>query len=144
MPVLHEIFGKTKDGEIVEKLTLRFGALEAEVLTLGATIRALRVPDKEGRLVDVVLGYDTLAGYEENGGYLGALVGRYANRVAGPAAVIDGERVALEANEGTKQLHGGAQGFSFHVFDWEPAGDSAVRLTYRAADGEEGWPGSWT
>ncbi len=137
-------FGVTKDGTPVDKLTLRAGALEAEIITYGAAIRALRVPDREGKPVDVVLGYDSVAGYEENGGYLGALVGRYANRIAEARCLIDGEVVPLEPSEGKKQLHGGVKGFSYRVFDAEVAGESAVALTYTAADGEGGFPGALT
>ena len=136
-------FGTT-GGRPVDKYILTCGALEAEIITFGAAVAALRVPDQAGRPVDVVLGYRTLAGYERNGGYLGALVGRYANRVAGASCLIDGERVALEANEGTKQLHGGARGFSYRVFDGEITGDSQLTLTYTAADGEGGYPGTLT
>ena len=92
-------------------LTLRCGAMEAEVITYGAALRALRVPDKSGKTVDVVLGYDSVHEYETNDGFLGAVVGRYANRIAGASCLIDGERVALVANEGAKQLHGGPEGF---------------------------------
>ena len=136
-------FGAT-GGRPVDKYILTCGALEAEIITFGAAVAALRVPDQAGRPVDVVLGYRTLAGYERNGGYLGALVGRYANRIAGASCLIDGERVALEANEGTKQLHGGARGFSYRVFDGEITGDSQLTLTYTAADGEGGYPGTLT
>ena len=136
-------FGAT-GGRPVDKYILTCGALEAEIITFGAAVAALRVPDRAGRPVDVVLGYRTLAGYERNGGYLGALVGRYANRIAGASCLIDGERVALEANEGTKQLHGGARGFSYRVFDGEITGDSQLTLTYTAADGEGGYPGTLT
>ena len=136
-------FGAT-GGRPVDKYILTCGALEAEIITFGAAVAALRVPDQAGRRVDVVLGYRTLAGYERNGGYLGALVGRYANRIAGASCLIDGERVALEANEGTKQLHGGARGFSYRVFDGEIPGDSQLTLTYTAADGEGGYPGTLT
>ena len=136
-------FGTT-GGRPVDKYILTCGALEAEIITFGAAVAALRVPDRAGRPVDVVLGYRTLAGYERNGGYLGALVGRYANRIAGASCLIDGERVALEANEGTKQLHGGARGFSYRVFDGEITGDSQLTLTYTAADGEGGYPGTLT
>ena len=136
-------FGAT-GGRPVDKYILTCGALEAEIITFGAAVAALRVPDRVGRPVDVVLGYRTLAGYERNGGYLGALVGRYANRIAGASCLIDGERVALEANEGTKQLHGGARGFSYRVFDGEITGDSQLTLTYTAADGEGGYPGTLT
>lgn len=142
MPVTRKPFGTTCDGREVELLTLRCGALEAEILTFGATVRALRVPDKTGKVIDVVLGYDSVAGYEKNGGYLGALVGRYANRIATASCVIDGARIQLEANEGAKQLHGGPAGFSHRVFEAEIVGDSAVALRYIAADGEGGFPGT--
>ena len=110
-------FGTTKDGRKVELFTLRCGAMEAEILTYGGIVRTLRVPDKDGKSVDVVLGYDSVAGYEENDGYVGALVGRYANRIQNSNAVIDGANISLVANEGKKQLHGGPDGFSFQVFE---------------------------
>jgi len=116
--------------------------MEVEIITYGAAIRALRVPDREGRQVDVVLGYDSIAGYEENGGYLGALVGRYANRIGGASFPLDGKTAALTANEGKNQLHGGPEGFSFQVFEAEAAGDSALRLTYISPHGECGFPGT--
>lgn len=142
MAVIQESFGATRDGQAVEKFILRCGQLEAEVLTYGAALRVLRAPDRNGELVDVVLGYDNVAGYEAGGSYIGAVVGRYANRIAGASCVIDGRRVPLEANEGTKQLHGGPRGFSHRVFEGRKAGESAVALTYTAADGEGGFPGT--
>lgn len=141
MAVIKEAFGSTRDGQAVEKFILRCGTLEAEVITFGAALRALRVPDRNGDLVDVVLGYDSVSGYEDGGGYLGAVVGRYANRIAGASCLIDGTRVRLEANEGSKQLHGGPRGFSHRVFEGRQDGESAVTLTYTAADGEGGFPG---
>ena len=144
MPVTRAPFGVTGDGQAVEVWTLTRGALEAEILTFGAAVRALRVPDRDGKALDVVLGYDTLAEYEHNGGYLGALVGRYANRIAKARCLIDGAVVPLEASEGENQLHGGVRGFSYRVFQAEAAGDSALRLTYTAADGEGGFPGALT
>ena len=144
MPVTRAPFGVTGDGQAVEVWTLTQGALEAEILTFGAAVRALRVPDRDGKALDVVLGYDTLAEYEHNGGYLGALVGRYANRIAKARCLIDGAVVPLEASEGENQLHGGVRGFSYRVFQAEAAGDSALRLTYTAADGEGGFPGALT
>lgn len=144
MSVERHPFGTTKDGREVEVFILRCGAMEVEILTYGGIIRTLRVPDQAGNTVDVVLGYDSVAGYEENDGYVGALVGRYANRIQNANAVIDGSNVPLAANEGKKQLHGGADGFSFQVFAAEAAGESAVRLTYTAADGEGGFPGKLT
>lgn len=135
-------FGATREGTPVDKHILTCGKMEAEVITFGGAVTALRAPDQEGRLVDVVLGYDSVAGYERNGGYVGALVGRYANRIAGASCLIDGERVDLEANEGPKQLHGGPRGFSHRVLSGEITGDSQVTFTYTAADGEGGFPGT--
>ncbi len=125
-------------------LTLRRGAMEAEIITYGAALRALRVPDKSGNSVDVALGYDDVRGYEDNGGYLGAVVGRYANRIAGASCLIDGERVPLVANEGAKQLHGGPEGFSTQVFSLEEAGEDFAVLTYVSPDGQGGFPGTLT
>ena len=125
-------------------LTLRRGSMEAEVLTYGATLRALRVPDRNGGPVDVVLGYDAVSAYEANGGYLGAVVGRYANRIAGAACLIDGARVPLTANEGPKQLHGGPEGFSTQVFGVADAGEDFAVLTYASPDGQGGFPGNLT
>ena len=142
MAVIREPFGRTKDGREVEKLTLRRGTLEAEVLTYGGVVAALRTADRTGTMVDVVLGYRTLAGYEENGGYLGALVGRYANRIGGARITIDGQTYPLTANEGTKQLHGGPEGFSFQVFDVAEASKDRVVLTYTEPDGKNGFPGT--
>lgn len=137
-------FGATSGGQPVDKYILTCGNMEAEIITFGAAVAALRVPDQNGKPVDVVLGYRSVAGYEHNGGYIGALVGRYANRIAGASCLIDGKRVALEPSEGTKQLHGGVKGFSYRVFSAEITGDSQVTLTYTAADGEGGFPGELT
>ena len=144
MAVSREPFGTDREGRNVEKLTLRRDGLEAEIITFGAALRALRVPDRTGRPVDVVLGFDRVEDYEICGGYLGATVGRYANRIAGASCLIDGRRVALEANEGTKQLHGGPAGFSHRVFDVLETGESSVTLGYVSADGEGGFPGTLT
>ena len=135
-------FGATKDGRAVEKFLLKTGGLEAEVITYGATLTALRVPDKDGKAVDVVLGYRSVAGYEENGGYVGATVGRYANRIAGAAFTIDGVKYQLTANEGTKQLHGGPGGYACQVFRGEQTGESQVTFSYHDPDGANGYPGT--
>lgn len=136
-------FGRTEDGREVEKILLRSGSLEAEILTYGATVAALRVPDRQGNLVDVVLGYDALAGYERGGCYLGALVGRYANRIGGARFTLDGVTYQLEANEGTKQLHGGPEGFSFQIFQVVETAEDRVTLCYTEPDGKNGFPGNF-
>ena len=144
MAAKREPFGRTRDGRAVEKITLCRGKLEAEVLTYGGAVAALRVPDRTGEVVDVVLGYPVLSGYEDNGCYLGALVGRYANRLGGAKLTIDGVTYPLSANEGTKQLHGGPEGFSFQVFTVAEAAEDHVVLTYTEPDGKNGYPGTLT
>ena len=137
-------FGRTRDGRAVEKITLRRGKLEAEVLTYGGALAAMRVPDRSGKPVDVVLGYETLAGYEDNGCYLGALVGRYANRIAGAKITIDGRTYPLLANERANQLHGGPEGFHAQVFAVTEASEDRVALTYTEPEGKNGFPGTLT
>lgn len=144
MSVCKEPFGVTRDGRGVDKFILRRGGLEAEIITYGAALRALRVPDRDGKPVDVVLGYDTVEGYETNGGYLGAVVGRYANRIANASCLIDGRRTALVPNEDGKQLHGGPEGFSTQVFAAEASGEDGVTLTYVSPGGQGGFPGQLT
>ena len=144
MAVLKEPFGSTRDGRAVDLYTLRCGSLEAEVLTYGAALRRLQVPDRNGEMVDVVLGYDGISGYEDNGGYLGAVIGRYANRIAGAHCRIDGRTVPLTANEGPKQLHGGPAGFDRQCFDARQTGESSVAFTYTSPAGEGGFPGTLT
>lgn len=141
MPVVRAPFGKTKEGQAVEKFIMRVGAMECEILTYGAAVRALRVPRGDGTKTDVVLGYDSLSGYEENDAFVGALVGRYANRIANAACILDGETIQLEPSEGVNQLHGGVKGFSYRVFEGEAVGENSVILRYDAADGEGGFPG---
>lgn len=144
MSVVRGSFGKTCNNDEVEIFTLRCGSMEAEILTYGGIVRTLRVPDKDGTIVDVVLGYTDVDGYTSNDGYIGALVGRYANRIKSAQCVIDGKTVLLTPNEVNNQLHGGPSSFSFRVFSAEIVGESAVRLSYTAADGEEGYPGKLT
>ncbi len=144
MAVQREPFGTTKDGQTVEKLTLRCAAMEAEVLTYGAALRTLQTPDRNREPVDVVLGYDSVSSYEDNGGFLGAVVGRYANRIAGASCVIGGRRVPLTPNEGPKQLHGGPDGFHKQVFSVRQTGECAVTLTHTSPDGTGGFPGTLT
>lgn len=135
-------FGAAADGRAVEKYTLRRGALAAEIITYGAALRALWVPGPDGTPVDVVLGYDDAAGYENNGCYLGAVIGRYGNRIAGAKCRLDGRELILVPNEGDKQLHGGPNGFDRQVFRLEELGDDFVTLSYTSPDGEGGFPGT--
>ncbi|HMF44416.1 MAG TPA: aldose epimerase family protein [Polyangia bacterium] len=121
------------------------GGLRARILTLGGAVMTLEVPDREGRLVDVVLGFDDASGYQDNRPFLGALIGRYGNRIARGALRVDGRLYQLAANDGPNHLHGGPGGF--HTLPWEvravsdgPEPTLALRLVSR--DGDEGYPGT--
>jgi aldose 1-epimerase len=139
-------FGRTARGEAVERYLLRgAGGMEMSVLTYGARIQALWVPDRAGALADVVLGYDDLAGYEGDEQYHGAVVGRVANRIRGASFTLDGVTHHLTANQGRNQIHGGRRGFSSVVWEATPfaEGDEVgVMLRYLSPDGEEGYPGT--
>ena len=133
-------FGVTKNGEEVRELVLDNGVLSCRILTFGGTVRALTVPGREGP-VDVVLGYDSLAQYETEGGYLGALVGRFANRIAQGRFVLDGREHVLACNDGPNHLHGGAVGWSHRVWTVEALTAERAVLSLDSPDGEEGYPG---
>jgi aldose 1-epimerase len=139
-------FGKTASGEQVDvySLTNKKG-MEVSITNFGATVIALRVPDKAGKAADVVLGYDTLEGYENGKNYFGATVGRYANRIAGGKFSLDGKTYTLPKNDGPNTLHGGILGFNKKVWKVReiPSSDSAgLEMRYLSADGEEGFPGN--
>ena len=104
-------FGKTADGKDVYAFTIKDGKNEAVILNLGGIIQSLRIADKNGDPVDVVLGYNDVEGYENNGGYLGALIGRCGNRIEKGRLVIDGETYQLFCNDRGNHLHGGKRGF---------------------------------
>lgn len=134
-------FGTTPQGRQVELLTLDNGQISCRILTLGATLQALEVPDGQGRKVDVVLGYDTLTEYLENDGYLGAVVGRYANRIAAGRFSLNGRDYTLAVNNGPNHLHGGLVGYSHRVWQVAELTDTQAVLTLDSPDGEEGYPG---
>lgn len=134
-------FGTTRDGRAVEEIILDNGFLRCSLLTYGAALRCLWVPAIAGE-VDVVLGYDTLRAYESQDKYLGALVGRYANRIAGGRFTLEGQMYTLAQNDGANHLHGGPGGFAGKVWRAEEAGEHAVIFTCESPDGEEGYPGA--
>ena len=144
----HKAFGKTNDGTTVEQYVLRNShGMQATVITYGATLQSLAVPDKNGKLEDVVLGFDNVQGYQSGKAYFGATIGRFGNRLANGAFEIDGKRFQVPQNDGSNSLHGGPQGFDKHVWKAKPAEgkDSVgVTLTYLSADGEMGFPGNLT
>ena len=135
-------FGVTAGGQPVEQWTLTAGDYTLEVLTLGGIIRSFTVPAPEGKR-DIVLGCDTLAEYEAGDKYLGALIGRVANRIGGARFALNGQSYSLAANSGPNCLHGGVRGFDRVVWQAREAQGGLV-LTYVSPDGEEGFPGTLT
>jgi aldose 1-epimerase len=138
-------FGTLPSGAALERYTLRNGGMEVEVSPYGGAILAVRVPDREGRAGDVVLGFDRLDDYVADQGYFGAIIGRYANRIGGARFRVDGREYRLPANNGANHLHGGPEGFHKAAWDAEPFrenGGVGVRLRYTSPDGEQGYPGT--
>lgn len=137
------LFGALEDGRPVHAATLAWpGGLSVTVLDYGAIVQRLTVPGAAGP-VEAVLGFESVAGYEADPFYQGCVVGRCANRIAGAAFEIDGERFVVTANEGDTCLHGGALGFSRRLWRFERLADDglAATLAYESLDGEEGFPG---
>jgi aldose 1-epimerase len=138
-------FGKTPDGTAVALYTLRNSkGMEARIITYGGAIVSLKTPDRTGAMGDVVLGYDTLADYLTGKSYFGALVGRYGNRIAHGKFTLEGKSYNVPVNNGENSLHGGIRGFDKRVWTARPLPDGSLELTYRSADGEEGYPGNLT
>jgi aldose 1-epimerase len=143
MPVDRAPFGKTKDGAAVEQFTLtNASGASVRFLSLGGIITEINVPDRNGRLGNVVLGLKSVAEYEEKSPYFGALIGRYGNRIGGAKFSIDGRQYTLAANHFGNSLHGGAKGFNSAIWTVEAAGGNAARLTHFSPDGDEGYPGT--
>src|SRR5258706_526534 len=142
----HSPFGQLPDGRTVEKFTLTTAhGIEVQVITYGAIITSIRTPDRSGRLDDVVLGFDSLAGYLNNVPYFGAIVGRYANRIRNAQFTLDGTTYHLAKNIGENTLHGGVRGFDKVLWTAEPFqtdSGAGVALQYTSKDGEEGYPGT--
>ena len=141
-----ESFGKTADGQEVELYTLsNANGVEAAIATYGGIVVSLKVPDRDGKLDDVVLGFDNLDGYLKENPFFGALVGRYGNRIGKAKFTLNGKEYKLAANNGENSLHGGIKGFNKAVWKAKPVtvkDGVALELTYLSKDGEEGYPGN--
>lgn len=137
----NRIFGYMPDGRPVEEIALSGGPLSCKIITYGGALRELTVPDREGRPVDVVLGLDTLEDYRSQDKYLGALVGRYANRIGGSRFALEGREYPLRANDGPNHLHGGPEGFDKQLWQIKAQSPSSVELYLLSPDGQEGYPG---
>ncbi len=136
-------FGKTEDGEPVDLYILtNKNGMEAAITNYGGTVVSLIVPDRNGKREDVVLGYDNLAGYATGKAYIGATVGRYANRIAHATFTLDGTTYTLAKNDGDNHLHGGFNKRVWTAKDVSSSAGQALELTYLSKDGEEGFPGN--
>ncbi len=139
-------FGRLPTGEEVDAWVLRgAGGVEARVVGYGGAIVSLRAPDREGRVADVVLGYDDVQGYVDGQAYFGALIGRYANRIRGGRFRLDGREHALPVNDGPNHLHGGPLGFHRALWSVEPlhtAEGAGLALAHDSPDGDQGYPGA--
>jgi aldose 1-epimerase len=140
------IYATLPDGRVVSQFTLRNASgCSANIITYGATVTSLRVPDRNGKLADVVLGYDSLKGYVEDKSYFGAIVGRYGNRIGKGRFAIDGKKYQLTVNDGENHLHGGKVGFHKVLWDATVLNDSkepTVAFRYVSKAGDEGYPGN--
>lgn len=137
-----ENFGTLPDGSTVEKLTIGNGSVVCEILTYGAAIRSIMLPDKNGETVDVALGYDSLENYLAQDKFMGAVVGRYANRIGGARFTLNGTEYKLAVNDGVNHLHGGVRGFDKRVWDVKELRSDRATLSLHSPDGDENYPGN--
>ena len=139
-------FGKTPDGQPVDLYVLsNKNGVEAAITNYGGAVVSLKVPDRNGKFGDVVLGYDALDGYVNDKSYFGAIVGRYGNRIGHAQFSIDGKTYTLAKNNGENSLHGGIKGFNKAVWaakELPAKNGQSLELTYLSKDGEEGFPGN--
>jgi aldose 1-epimerase len=146
--VEHAAFGKLEDGTVIEAFTLRNSrGASARVMTYGASLTNLWMPDRKGVEGDVVLGFDDLKGYLGDHPHFGGIIGRFANRIAKGKFSIDGQEYSLATNNGPNTLHGGTVSYDRRVWKGEAVRDgkgAAVRFTYVSPDGEEHFPGTLT
>lgn len=139
--ITKELFGNTKSGDEVSIYTLTNNKVEIQIIDFGGAIVSFKVPDKNNKIVDIVLGYDNLETYEIEDKYLGALIGRCANRIKNGNLELDGQTYKLYCNNGSNHLHGGKIGFNKKVWKSEIKNNSLV-LSYLSKDGEENYPGN--
>jgi aldose 1-epimerase len=143
-----QAFGKIQDGQSVDLYTLtNKSGMTVAISNFGGTLVSLKVPGRDGKVGDVVLGYDNPADYENGKAYFGGTIGRYGNRIAHGKFTLDGVVYTLPLNDGPNTLHGGVRGFNKRVWtarDVSSSAGEALELTYVSKDGEEGFPGTLT
>ncbi|RMI45161.1 aldose epimerase family protein [Streptomyces triticirhizae] len=137
-----ERFGELEDGTEVQRWTLANGGIRLGVLNFGGIVQTLEVPDRDGESVNISLGFAELDPYLGDSPYMGALIGRYGNRIAAGRFTLDGTEYQVPVNDGPNSLHGGTQGFDKRIWDVNPNGRSGLTLTYSSPDGEMGYPGT--
>lgn len=142
--VTKQPFGKMPDGTAVDMYVLRDGDIEAHIITYGAAVVLLKTPDRSHQTGDIVLGFDSLDGYlQKTNPFFGAIVGRYANRIANGEFKLEGKTYSLPKNDGPNSLHGGTRGFDKVVWTAKPLANG-VEFTYVSPDGDQGYPGKLT
>ncbi|MBE6926480.1 MAG: galactose mutarotase [Ruminococcaceae bacterium] len=137
-------FGRLPDGSTVHLYTLRFGGLEAQILDLGATIYRLYAPDAEGKMADVVLGFDDPADYIKSGTFFGTVVGRNSNRTKEGKFTLNGKAYQMGVNDGKNNLHSGPNYFKNRLWAVEDTSDRHIRFSLFSPDGDQGFPGNAT
>ena len=142
-PEEKQAFGTTADGQPVYLYTLRNSSgAEARIMNYGGIVQSLKVPDKNGNLGDVALGFDNFEPYKANSPYFGALIGRYGNRIANGKFTLDGTTYALAQNNPPNNLHSGPVGFDKVIWNANQKSPSTLELTYLSKDGDQGFPGN--
>jgi len=135
-------YGTTSDGQVVDEIILtNANGMEVKIITYGGIITSVRVPDRDGKIDNVTLGFNNLTDYENRNVYFGTITGRYANRIAGGKFTLNGTPYTLALNDGANTLHGGLKGFDKKVWKAK-AINGGVELSYLSPDGEEGYPGN--
>lgn len=138
-----ELFGQLDDGSEVTQFTLKNrDGIEVKIINFGGIITSLKVPDRDGNIENIVLGFDNLKDYMDEHPYFGALIGRYGNRIEGGRFELDGATYRLATNDGQNHLHGGEKGFDKVLWDAELLDAQTLKLSYLSEDGEEGYPGN--
>jgi aldose 1-epimerase len=136
-------FGITSGGQdVAEYVLTNANGMEARIITYGGIITSIRTPDRNGVMANVALGFNNLKDYETRNPYFGAIVGRYANRVANAKFTLNGAGYTLAPNDGPNSLHGGSKGFDKRVWSTVSVESNGVQLRYLSPDGEEGYPGN--
>jgi len=146
--IAQSLYGTMPNGELVTQYVLtNSNGLEATIITYGGIITSLKTLDKNGKLGDIVLGYDNLEGYIADSNYFGALIGRYGNRIGKAQFSIEGKTYQLEVNDGENHLHGGFKGFdkkNWNATAFKIDGEVGLKMELFSPDGEQGYPGNVT